>query len=375
MPKKIALVFTEFNYSGGVERVFAETLKFFHLQGWETTVICKNIDASLTQYSDHIIKLNSPKSNGFFGKILWMIICSYHAYKIKKNGDILVLSPPCHSFIVDIISTGSCHLASKFDELKNKRFRWIFNPENWLIFFCEFLAYNYLSKIIAVPSKRTGSEISRFFPFSTPKITVCPLGVDLNVFTPRKSGKVVSQKPLKLLTVTNEIERKGVLLVLHALKNLNDKGITISYSIIGRNIKEKHRNYVSKLGLDKTVKFYSPALQNELNIQYQNHDLFIFPTSYEAYGLVCAESICAGTPVISTKVGGIEDYVDSQETGIFIERDINSIERVISHLDENRNKIEIMQQNCIKKREEFKWSVGFTTLAKKIDLIFKKEMR
>ncbi|WP_237228585.1 glycosyltransferase [Rubinisphaera sp. JC750] len=62
-------------------------------------------------------------------------------------------------------------------------------------------------------------------------------------------------------------------------------------------------------------------LRNErlLAMFYSAADLFICPSTQEAFGLTALESLACGTPVVGFRVGGIPDLVDSGETGLVIE--------------------------------------------------------
>ncbi len=372
MPRKIAFIYPVIDYSGGVERVFAESLKYFSEKGWDTRVFCEEIDPSLEQYAHRIKRIRSLKwLPVFLNSIRWILCSTLYALETKKREPVVVITPPTSSLIADVITTGSCHFASKIEDLHNRRYRWVLNPVNWLIILSEYITYNFSSKIIAVPSTRTGSEITTLFSKSASKIIVAPLGVDLEIFKP--ANKTMSRRnrankdaPLQLLTVANELERKGVLLVLDALKSLKSQGLHFHYSIVGRNIKPRHHRYVTELGLDDCVVFEKPALQNDLNKLYQRHDMFIIPTSYEAFCLVCAEAICAGLPVISTSVGGIEDYMEDGRTGHFIERNVSSIEMALTCFHRDRQKIHEMRQHCAQARSGFIWSKGLRKLEKEI---------
>jgi glycosyltransferase involved in cell wall biosynthesis len=50
-------------------------------------------------------------------------------------------------------------------------------------------------------------------------------------------------------------------------------------------------------------------------------DIFVFPSRSEAFGYVLLEAGAAGVPVVSTKVGGILDVVNNEETGLLVNRD------------------------------------------------------
>jgi len=58
-------------------------------------------------------------------------------------------------------------------------------------------------------------------------------------------------------------------------------------------------------------------------------DALLFPTAYEVFSLASLEAAAAATPLLVTKVNGIEEFVRPGENGIFIERTVEGIKRGI----------------------------------------------
>jgi glycosyltransferase involved in cell wall biosynthesis len=54
-----------------------------------------------------------------------------------------------------------------------------------------------------------------------------------------------------------------------------------------------------------------------ISAYYQRSDLFVLPTEYEGYGMVVAESLAHGLPVISTPVGAIPDLI-GDDAGVIV---------------------------------------------------------
>ena len=59
---------------------------------------------------------------------------------------------------------------------------------------------------------------------------------------------------------------------------------------------------------------------------YAECDVFVLPSVREGMGLVLAEALLCGAPVIATRSGGVTDIVQDGETGLlFPERDANAL--------------------------------------------------
>jgi glycosyltransferase involved in cell wall biosynthesis len=52
--------------------------------------------------------------------------------------------------------------------------------------------------------------------------------------------------------------------------------------------------------------------------EYRRHDLFVFPSTYEGFGLVVLEAMSQGLPVVGTAVGCVPDLVRHGDNGIIV---------------------------------------------------------
>jgi glycosyltransferase involved in cell wall biosynthesis len=66
---------------------------------------------------------------------------------------------------------------------------------------------------------------------------------------------------------------------------------------------------------------------------YASADIFTFSSAVETFGMVVPEAMAAGLPVVSTRVGGIDDLVVEGETGFLVEpEDVQSMVRHVRAL-------------------------------------------
>ena len=73
---------------------------------------------------------------------------------------------------------------------------------------------------------------------------------------------------------------------------------------------------------------------------------FVLPSRYETFGIVLAESMYVGRPVIATKTGGPDSFV-TKKTGILIEPD--NEEQLVNALLDMKNNYSLFKQSDIRK--------------------------
>ena len=66
---------------------------------------------------------------------------------------------------------------------------------------------------------------------------------------------------------------------------------------------------------------------------YRRASVVAVPSRREGYGVVCAEAMAYGRPVVACSVGGLVDLVEHETTGILVERgDVRALRRALERL-------------------------------------------
>lgn len=82
----------------------------------------------------------------------------------------------------------------------------------------------------------------------------------------------------------------------------------------------KLRNLVFDLGLNHNVKFYGKLSRMEVLDVLTNSNVFVLSSDYETFGVVVIEAMALGLPVISTKCGGPESIITSDDLGYLVDK-------------------------------------------------------
>ncbi len=147
------------------------------------------------------------------------------------------------------------------------------------------------------------------------RIDVISNGVETDLFTPGKERRE-KDGPIRMITVSRLIERKGIQHVLEAISRMGEQNIELL--IVGTGSYETHlKELCGKLGLDGKVTFHGFCLRSRLPELYRRSDLFILPSMAESFGIVFAEAMACGLPVIGGRTGGVVDLV-KEENGILV---------------------------------------------------------
>lgn len=160
-------------------------------------------------------------------------------------------------------------------------------------------------KIIAI-SEQTKADIIEFYGIDAQKIEVVYQTCN-DAFKTSASDELIQkvrekyQLPEPFLLNVGTIEpRKNAMQIVEAI-HLHD--IDIPLIIIGRNTQyaEEIKQYVSDNGLESQVYFLHDVSNEELPVFYQIARTFIYPSTFEGFGIPIIEALYSGTPVITSK--------------------------------------------------------------------------
>jgi glycosyltransferase involved in cell wall biosynthesis len=160
------------------------------------------------------------------------------------------------------------------------------------------------------------------------RITVIGNGIDLGKFhrLDRADARRQFGLPPKariLVSVGALIERKGFHRVIELLPHLRRKFPDLHYLIVGGpgpagDIGWQLREQVTRLGLGAHVTFAGALSHDRVGVAMCAADVFVLATRYEGWANVLLEAMACGLPVVTTRVGGNEEVVSSDQLGILV---------------------------------------------------------
>ena len=112
----------------------------------------------------------------------------------------------------------------------------------------------------------------------------------------RDELRIIDTDKKILLTVGQMIERKGIDILLRALKGISDN---LEVIIVGGTPTEEYKEIIKRENL-KNIHFLDFMQKSELKKYYIAADLFVLPTREDIWGLVVIEAMAYGLPIITS---------------------------------------------------------------------------
>ncbi len=142
---------------------------------------------------------------------------------------------------------------------------------------------------------------------------VIPNGYDNSLFK-------LSERPrdLGLLFVGNLVPTKNVALLLRAYARVQAT-VGMPLTIVGDGpLRLSLTSLAATLGITDSVHFLGVQGRHEVANLMGRAVALVLPSLSEGWGVVVAESLACGTPVVASRVGGVPEIVDSDDGGVLV---------------------------------------------------------
>lgn len=179
--------------------------------------------------------------------------------------------------------------------------------------------YSHAAKVIAV-SKPLAQRIDELTGI---KAVVIPNIIDFSLFKLNESTRKNPEK-FRFITAGSLIPRKGFTVLLKAFRKVLETYPDSQLLIMGEGPERVTiESLISELGLSNSVKLFGAFKRFQFSEELKDSDAFVLASRGETFGVVYAEALACGVPVIATKCGGPEDFVN-RTNGILVP--INDLE-------------------------------------------------
>ncbi len=163
--------------------------------------------------------------------------------------------------------------------------------------------------------------------------------------------EVELRKEITILTVGDIDKNKNHMLTVRACETLIERGYNIKFNIIGRI---KNKKIIKELLSRDFVNYEGTMHKEELLKEYRNADIFVMPSKTETFGLVYAEAMTQGVPVIYTVGQGFDKQFPEGYVGFHV--DSNDYLDLASKIKQICSNYEKFPSNCVRGTEKFNWN-------------------
>lgn len=182
------------------------------------------------------------------------------------------------------------------------------------------------------------------------QVKVVPFGFPA-INTEKKIIKIESNKKLKLLFVGGLSQRKGIANLFNAVENLKNH---VELTIVGRKLNDhcsilnetlKKHNYIPSLPFPKVLKLMA------------EHDIFVFPSLFEGFGMVITEAMSQGLPVITTVNTAGGDLIEHGKNGWLVTPGgTDELTSLLQELIEDPEQITTVAQEALTTAKKRPWA-------------------
>jgi glycosyltransferase involved in cell wall biosynthesis len=193
---------------------------------------------------------------------------------------------------------------------------------------------------VVVPSLYSASVAREVYGIPDAKLAIVPEPIDLTEWR-RCFGEAAGPKAARptILSVARMYPRKRLEDLLHAAVILRARIPQAQIRIVGEGPESARLRLLHReLGLGDTVVLLGEVSRSRLAVEYTIAHCFCLPTVQEGFGLVFAEAMAAGLPVVACRAAAVPEIVEDGRTGLLVgERNPAELAHALETLLVNEN--------------------------------------
>lgn len=162
-----------------------------------------------------------------------------------------------------------------------------------------------LARAVIVTSPHTADILAADYGVARDRITVAVPGAE-------QRPRAVGSDPPSLLTVATITPRKGHDVLVAALAQLQD--LPWTSTLAGSLMRAPEcvadlKARIARSGVANRITLAGEVADDILTDLYHRADLFVLPSRYEGYGMVFADALACGLPVVACAAGAVTETV------------------------------------------------------------------
>ncbi len=173
---------------------------------------------------------------------------------------------------------------------------------------------------VVVPSRYSAAIAEALYRVDPARLAVVPEPIDLAEWRRRFAAVAApAKRAATVLSVARMYPRKRLEDLLQAAAILKARIPDARVRIVGEGPESARlRALHAALGLGETVMFLGDVSRQALAVEYVGAACFCLPTVQEGFGIVFAEAMAAGLPVIACRAAAVPEVVEDRRTGLLV---------------------------------------------------------
>jgi glycosyltransferase involved in cell wall biosynthesis len=173
---------------------------------------------------------------------------------------------------------------------------------------------------VIVPSRYSAAIAQKVYGVPASRLAVVPEPIDLSEWRRRfAAAPARAAAAPTVLAVARMYPRKRLEDLVRAAGILRDRipGVRVRVVGVGPEL-ARLRRLAQQLGLADAVAFLGEIGRQALAVEYVGADCFCLPTVQEGFGIVFAEAMAAGLPVVACRAAAVPEVVEDGRTGLLV---------------------------------------------------------
>ncbi len=191
------------------------------------------------------------------------------------------------------------------------------------------------------------------------KMAVVPNGIDdfwlENRYMDRNVAATLERlknKNLNAVCVGQIIKRKNIPMIQTALRMMEKDGWKVHLDVIGKKVDETEYKRIASYS---NTTYHPPVPKEQLIDYYRKNDIFVLASHTETFGLVYAEAMSQGLPVVYTKGQGFDGQFPEGTVGYRVEP--NNPERIARAISSILSDYTKFTKKAYGGSEKFNWKI------------------
>lgn len=354
---RIAIPIHRYNRQGGIERHTWEMV-----ERWRREHEVHIFAAEFAPTDQDVVLHKVPALKNRFLATPSFVIAN--TLMLRKHDFDVVWNNGCGAtFSRGVITAASLHTAWAREAKKAGLKRFFLNPLHYWTFAVE--GFNYrgkrYKKVIAI-SELIKRYVMELCGVPAKDIDVIHHGVNLKEFDPAmravhreavRKDIGAADDDIVVIFVGKEFRRKGLQYVFEAMRALNDRRVKLL--VIGDGEIAQFKGMAQKAGIADRVVFAGHS--SNVAPYYAASDMFVFPSTFDAFGMVVLEAMASAVPPVVSSSTGASELIDHMNDGIVLNdyKDVEGLKNAIKLLADDPSLRERLGRGARKKAEAHSW--------------------